>query len=286
MKKKYSETGMIEKEVKKQPPCILFRDFDGVSEEEKKSMNKHFVVTSSRMLVHGGELVIGRYSVLPFYRELEVDLAHRGAKLINTFANHRYVADLQNYVEDLGELTPCAWKFGIDEIPDNIPCIVKGETNSKKENWNTMMFARNKREVTDIAIQLMNDSLISSQTIYVRPFLPLKTFCYGLNGQPITMEFRFFVCRGQVISGGYYWSSFLEQLPSTPSPSMVPVDFLKKAIDKVKDKIPFFALDVAQLDNGEWIVIELNDGQMSGLSENNPEELYRNLKEIVWNNEV
>lgn len=41
-------------------------------------------------------------------------------------------------------------------------------------------------------------------------------------------------------------------------------------------------IDVAQTESGDWIVIELNDGQMSGLSENNPEILYKNLKHMTW----
>ena len=43
------------------------------------------------------------------------------------------------------------------------------------------------------------------------------------------------------------------------------------------------AIDVAQTESGEWIVVELNDGQMSGLSENNPEVLYKNLTTVLRN---
>jgi hypothetical protein len=35
---------------------------------------------------------------------------------------------------------------------------------------------------------------------------------------------------------------------------------------------------VAKTQSGEWIVIELNDGQMAGLSDNDPSVLYHNLK--------
>jgi hypothetical protein len=37
-------------------------------------------------------------------------------------------------------------------------------------------------------------------------------------------------------------------------------------------------LDIGELETNEWILIEMNDGQMSGLSNNNPEILYKNLK--------
>jgi hypothetical protein len=41
--------------------------------------------------------------------------------------------------------------------------------------------------------------------------------------------------------------------------------------------IPFGVVDVAQARDGRWIVIETNDGQMSGLSCVNPDELYDNM---------
>ena len=58
-------------------------------------------------------------------------------------------------------------------------------------------------------------------------------------------------------------------------------EFLNKIIEIIGDNINFYALDVAQTEDGNWIVIELNDGQMSGLSENNPEILYKKLREVL-----
>lgn len=40
-------------------------------------------------------------------------------------------------------------------------------------------------------------------------------------------------------------------------------------------------MDIAQKEDGGWVVVELNDGSMSGLSCIDPDELYNNLlKEI------
>lgn len=43
----------------------------------------------------------------------------------------------------------------------------------------------------------------------------------------------------------------------------------------------FFVLDLAKTKAGKWILIEMNDGQMSGLSENNADELYANLAKAI-----
>jgi hypothetical protein len=114
----------------------------------------------------------------------------------------------------------------------------------------------------------------------------LKKLGIGLNEQPIAVEFRFFVLYGVVVASGFYWSNHVGDLPEIPSPSMVPEEFLHLAIDKVKDQVNFFVMDVALTESGNWIVVELNDGQMSGLSEVNPDLLYENMKALTWGTRV
>jgi hypothetical protein len=264
-------------------PTILYRQGpDTMDEVELKAAKNHFVAYNSRMKITGRELIIGRYSVLPFYKELEDDVKSVGSALINSYSQHRYVADLQNYVADLQELTFRTWNArDLYVVPDNIPLVLKGETNSKKHLWKTHMFAANKQEAVDVFLRLNQDNMIGQQEIFVREYIPLKKLLDGVGGQPITLEYRFFVAYGEVVSGGFYWSSYIDDLPPIPSPTIVPQAFLRSAIDRVKDKVNFFVLDVGQTESGEWIVIELNDGQMSGLSENDPEILYKNLKQIT-----
>lgn len=286
MYQKFNEYGEVGKEIRIKPPVILFRNpgiSDQAAQDEIRAAKKHFVLVESRALPHAGELVIGRYSVLPFYQELEEDLAHKGAKLINSYREHRYVADLQNYVEDLKELTFRTWNFNdLQDVPDNIQLVVKGETNSRKDKWSTHMFAKNKADAVQVYLKLQDDSLIAQQSVYVREYTPLQRLTTGIGGQPVTLEFRFFIAYGELLCGGFYWSSFVDELETIPSPDMVPRDFLKKAIDRIKEKVNFFALDIALGENGQWYVVEVNDGQMSGLSENDPKELYKNLKHVTW----
>jgi hypothetical protein len=266
------------------PPTILFRPFDTDSEKELEIANKMFVTTRNRNRISGGNLVIGRYSVLPFYKELEDDLATNGSVLINSFAQHQYVADLQNYVYDLGDLTPRTWHSrDIAYLPLDKSFVLKGETNSKKHLWNTHMFAKDAKAAIDVLINLTHDSLIGSQNIYIREYVPLVKLLDNSLGPPVTLEFRFFVAYGKILSGGFYWSGNVDELETAPSIQEVPEEFLKKVIDKVKDKINFFVVDVAKTLSGDWIVVELNDGQMSGLSENDPKVLYKNLKDTTWN---
>lgn len=269
-------------------PIILYRLLTGSEyEQEYQIANKHFVTTKSRMTVHGGDLVIPRYSALPFYKELETDLKYSGAKLINTYAQHRYVADLINYSTDLEGLVPRVYT-SLSDLPDTTggPYVLKGETNSRKDRWLTHCFAQNKQEAIQVYMRLTEDTLFSDQHIYIREYVPLETYLIGLNGQPITREFRFFVCDKQVLCGGFYWSSHVDEIEKVPSSSEVPTEFLKRVIDIVGDSIRFYVIDVAKTKSGHFLVVELNDAAMSGLSLCSPQELYKNLKKTLWNFKV
>jgi hypothetical protein len=261
-------------------PVILFRD-TGDWKYESNAAVEHFKVINSRMKVESGNLIISRYSCLPFYKELETDVEFNEAKLINSFRQHRYIADLFNWYSDLEELTPKTW-FRLEEIPDEGPFVLKGETNSKKFLWSSMMFAQDKRTAIEVHSRLCADSMIGDQKIYIRKYEPLVQFMTGLQGLPITREFRFFVAYGQILSGGFYWSNYADQIDAKDMDvNQVPKDFLQKIIDRIGKNCNFYVIDVAQTQSGEWIVIELNDGQMSGLSENNPDILYKNLRKVI-----
>lgn len=266
-------------EVKKKSVVLMRASM--AEENEKSIAEKYFKVYDHRGAVPENSLVIGRYSVLPFYKELEEDLAEKGSHLVNSYSEHRWIADLKNWYEDLKDFTPKTW-FKLADIPDDLPVVLKGETNSKKFSWNTHMFAKNKKEAIQVYGRLMEDSLISQQEIVIRQFVPLKKLLEGLNGLNVSEEYRLFVLNGKVVSGGFYWSSHVDDLSDEVKNSLswekIPKPFLNNVLSILGCKAPFVVVDIARTEDDNWIVVEVNDGQFSGLSENNPDILYRNLK--------
>lgn len=264
-------------------PVILMRTSQN-EEEEEAVAKKYFDVYNNRCAIPENSLVVGRYSTLPFYKELEADLAEKNCQLINSYSQHRWIADLKNWYEDLKEFTPKTW-FKLADIPDNVPVVLKGETNSKKFNWNTHMFANNKKDAIQVYSRLMEDSMISQQEIVIRQFVPLRKIADGLNGLNISEEYRLFVLNGKVISGGFYWSSHIDDLSEDVLKSLswknIPESFLNKVLPILGCNAPFVVVDIARTADDRWIVVEVNDAQHSGLSENDPNVIYENLKKSL-----
>jgi hypothetical protein len=260
-------------------PVIYYRGVE-FEKEELNTASQQFFCTNRLPQIEKDDLVIGRYSMWPFYADQEKDVNYLGAKLINDYHQHLYIADLGNYVGDLGNLTPRTWRH-VEDIPDNGAFVVKGETNSKKGDWKNSMYAPNKAAAIDICNRLSNDSLLGQQKLYVREYIPLIKLMDGVNGMPVTEECRFFVAYGVVLCGGYYWHNYIDDITFQVNHNKVPDEFLQKVIRKVGDKSNFYVIDVAKTKSGEWIVIELNDGQQAGLSAIPASDLYRNLVSVL-----
>lgn len=249
--------------------------------EELQAAREYCTVITDRTLMKPGDLIVPRYSLLPYPEELYRDAANLGASLINTLQSHWYVADLRNWYQDLEGLTPRTW-FSPDAVPydEQGSFVLKGATNSRKDRWRQMMFAPTRADIGARLNNLLDDPLVSSQGIYVRAFEEFESYGEGINGLPISNEWRVFVLDGTVLTCAWYWSD--HDVPYRPTDKFFAVDFVRtQVVPKIRDRVRFVVVDVAKTTAGEWRVVELNDGTMSGLSNTNPEEFYALLASML-----
>jgi len=258
---------------------ILFREDRDTEDEYQALLRSGIRFSKYRMAIPENSLVIGRYSVLPFYQDLEKELKSCGSSvLINTYAQHRYIADITQWYQDVKEFTPETYEIWGD-LPQG-SYVVKGKTNSRKHQWNSMMFAPTREDIPNIVSSLLKDALIQDQGIVVRKFIPLKQIDYAINDLPITREWRCFFLGETLVASGFYWASHPECYQGAlPSEGEL---FAKKIAKIIAKKTNFFVLDVAEKAEGGWTLIEINDGQMSGLSCIDPDVFYGNLKIALW----
>jgi hypothetical protein len=258
-------------------PVLLVRR-ELMSNYEYQHASRHFRIEESRVLCRDS-LVIGRYSVLPHYHELERDLRLLGSRLINAPSAHKWVASFA-YYEQLREFTPETWDDeNIHACRHPGPFVVKGKMKSRKWQWKSLMFAGTKQEALQLGQRLKDDAEIGEQGIVYRRFVPLRTFGLGKDGLPQTNEWRFFYLGEQRLSHAYYWagSDFLAQATIADGA----IELADKIARIAARFVPFFVLDLAETQGGDWILIEVNDAQQSVPSEHDLDELYRNLKRAL-----
>jgi hypothetical protein len=269
--------------------CLSIDD-DGFDFDSCKSIceleNINFVKYRSK--IQENSCVIGRYSVLPYYQELEEELKTKNSYLINSHKSHLYIADME-YMNDIADYTPETWfigdsSFRISNLDENSAYVLKGKTNSRKHNWNTHMFAKNRDDIPRVFGNLMNDSLVKDQGVVIRKYYELEKIEDGINGLPITNEWRFFCFKDKIVSYGFYWTIIEEE--KFPQIEQSAIDLVNIIIKIVKNNVNFYVIDVAKTNNGDWIVVEMNDAQMSGLSGNNPDTLYRNIIDEIRKEEI
>lgn len=262
-------------------PVILFRkDFN--FDKELEIASQYFDVFISRTAIPKDSFVIGRYSCLPYYHELVEDLSHLNSYLVNSLYEHQYIANF-DYYYDIAKFTFPTW-FQLSDVPfskRDKPFVLKGKTNSKKFQWNTHMYAENFQKAVHLSAELMNDPFIGPQGLIVREYIPLETFEFGVNDIPMTNEWRIFFYKNKMITYAYYWGilenlNIIEQIQPDFIQNGLP--FAQQVAQEISEFTNFFVLDIAKTQEGKWLLVEVNDGQQSGLNGMiNPNELYANL---------
>ncbi len=142
------------------------------------------------------------------------------------------------------------------------PVVIKDWVKSQKHRWHEACFipraddlAQAERVVRRF-LELQGEFLVGG--VVLREFLDLKSVgTHPQSGLPLTAEWRVFVLEGRPFFVAPYWdgADYHDLQPD--------LDFIRERAKTIPSC--FFSLDVAQTKGGEWIVIEVGDGQVSGL---------------------
>lgn len=258
-------------------PVLLFRK-ELASNYELQHAAKYFPIEESRVQC-ANRLVVGRYSVLPMYHELERDMGLLGSRLVNSYEQHRWISAFEYYA-DMAGFTPETWDdTNFSRCTHRGPFVVKGKMSSRKRRWDTHMFAKTKAHALKVGERLKEDGEIAEQGVVYRRYVPLKTFQKGPHGLPFTNEWRFYYLGQRRLSVGYYWS--MADCAKKAELQPAAIELADKLAAIAARRANFFTLDLAETESGEWILIEINDGQTAVPSENDLDELYGNLRDAL-----
>jgi len=222
------------------------------------------------------------------YENLYNSLSQKNIYLINSANEYRHCHYLPNSYEKIKLYTPKSnWTndIKIENINSlvnefgNAPIIVKDYVKSEKHNWNEACFipdASDKsvvKNVVDRFLELRGNDL--NVGLVFRKFEELEFLTqHSQSGMPLTKEFRIFFLNKKIIKVFNYWDEG-------------EYEGLQPELDKFIEiaqhiESNFFTMDVALNKNGDWIIMELGDGQVAGLPDNaNKDEFYNLIKEII-----
>ncbi len=144
------------------------------------------------------------------------------------------------------------------------------------------MYAKTKDDFYRIDKFHHQHEMLAAQGIVYRQYIPLDVIEKAVIPESIDFvnEWRCFFYKKELLCFGYYWTIATDEAIERANSQNLS-GMLSKASEAAKllsEHTNFFVVDMAKTADGEWIVIEVNDGQMSGLSMCSPELLYKNLR--------
>lgn len=223
----------------------------------------------------------------PQYLFLYNSLLQRNIQLVNSPDQYEFAHHLPNNYSLLEGHTPkttfkpLVGKYRYRHFKEQVEAfnggsiIIKDWVKSQKHYWNEACYIPNSKnwkstqKVIKRFIELQGQDLIGG--LVFREFVKLEHLGnHPESGMPLTTEFRFFIYKGSVIAKMNYWDevSYQELNP--------PIDKFQSIIQKANSN--FFTVDIAKKVDGEWIIVEIGDGGVSGLPESQDKDsFYKNF---------
>ncbi|MFZ5891978.1 MAG: ATP-grasp domain-containing protein [Myxococcota bacterium] len=257
--------------------------------DHTRLVNREPLAALAALGEHRGDAIYRGWMLSPSqYESLYSTLAESGISLINAPLAYRtchYLPDSYAFIE--GYTARSVW-MPLGGEPPNMtailnllrgfeakPLILKDYVKSQKHYWDEACFIPRANDAGAVErvvhrfTELCGDEL--NEGLVFREYLPLKRIgTHPLSGMPLAAEFRIFWLDGEPLLSHRYWAEL------GPFESPLPFDELREIAARVPSR--FFTMDVAFLESGELTIVELGDGQVSGLPTNGlAPEFYRRL---------
>lgn len=235
-----------------------------------------------------GETLYRGWMMRPeFYRCFYEKLAARGISLVNTPEEYERYHLLPGWYSDFKEVTPdTIWTDtpNVDEAMALVagasgPFIVKDYVKSRKHQWNDAFYisriedaAEARRVISNFVVRQGTD-LVGG--IVLRRYEKFRIVDrHEKSGMPIAEEYRCFVFKGRKVSINGYWNGQGDNILSEEE-----MAWLNSMIARVRSN--FVSVDLARKESGELMIVELGDGQVSGLQQLDAGRFYRRLGEVL-----
>ncbi len=208
------------------------------------------------------------------YARLFEALARRGLQLLNDATAYRHAHHLPESYPVIEAWTPrSVWIATGPEPPmgairellrgfGSRPLVLKDYVKSQKHAWKEACFIPNAADAAGVErvvrrfLELQGPDL--NEGLVFRDFVELEQIgVHPKSGLPLFREHRVFFLDGEPVFTCRYWDE------AEYGDGEAPIDRFRDVARRVRSR--FFSMDIAKKTSGEWIVVELGDGQVAGL---------------------
>ncbi|MEW4371713.1 ATP-grasp domain-containing protein [Paenibacillus kandeliae] len=246
---------------------LLF-SLEELIETQKIKVYPSIHTESQAAMYRGWMLTVEEYTLL--YKKLK----EKNINLLTSpseYANVHYFPNVYSQIEKYTPLTTWTSREHMHDenhilnqaaVFGDSAIIVKDYVKSRKHEWDTACYvpsANDKEKVLDTVqnvIRLQGRALNGG--IMFRQFVKLESIgTHEKSGMPLSKEFRIFYFNQQPVLTENYWEEIQYEQ------DQIPISFFNEVAKRIPS--PFFTMDIARTVEKEWIIIEVGDGQVSGL---------------------
>lgn len=214
--------------------------------------------------------------------------AARNLRLLNTLEEHLRALEFDRALPLLGDLTPASVVLREGSTPQDwhedtrslgFPLFVRGTARSRKAAGWKACVADTGEELETLVAEMFTLAYRARGRVIVRQIVPLRHSRTSDQGFPLGREFRVFLLGQRVLGYGYYWEGFDPLRDLTPDEERAVFGLAQEAARRVN--VPFVAVDIGQMENNEWTVIEVGDAQFAATGQMSRLALWNALREEV-----
>lgn len=241
-----------------------------------------------KLVLHGepisGETVYRGWMMSPEqYRTLYLLLERQGIRLVNTPEDYNHYHLLPHWYEEFSTDTAYSIWNKSDSLDDALaltqglkgPYIVKDYVKSRKHEWLDACYIADIQDRSEAArvignfLKRQGSALVGG--VVLRQFVSLKAIGHhAQSGMPISEEYRVFIYQGRILAMDDYWESH-----ERGTLSLAERAWIGTMAQRVQS--PLVTMDLARREDGTLIIMELGDGQVSGLQQLPPMIFYEAL---------
>ena len=225
----------------------------------------------------------GWMMTVELYTRLYEEMTRFGYRLINSSKEYEFCHYFPDWYHAISKYTPKSIIINKDLI-DKIDTdgmkslIVKDYVKSRKHEWNDACFVPDTADCENLSrvvknfIERQGDNFVGA--VVLREFIALRN-CgeHPKSKMPISKEVRVFVFNKRAFCYVDYWQGKETVIEKE-------IEQLLSYCGNIESN--FYTIDFAEKENGGWIIMEIGDGQVSGLQDYSADCFYESLsKEIM-----